>query len=136
MGRTACTEPQCLYKGDLYLYLYTIHLRSVRVGFQMANKVALWQVFSEHSSLPLSLYQCSVIIHSSIFCITLATNAIGTQYMQNTPTRISLPPSSQANSGLFWSTEVPYSFPHHISSKSFSMCHAIYSQVFQMLFFI
>jgi len=20
-GRTACTEPQCLYKGDLYLYL-------------------------------------------------------------------------------------------------------------------
>ena len=20
MGRTACTEPQCLYKGDLYLY--------------------------------------------------------------------------------------------------------------------
>jgi hypothetical protein len=22
IGRTACTEPQCLYKGDLYLYLY------------------------------------------------------------------------------------------------------------------
>jgi len=22
MGRTACTEPQCLYKGDLYLYFY------------------------------------------------------------------------------------------------------------------
>ena len=22
MGRTACTEPQCLYKGDLNLYLY------------------------------------------------------------------------------------------------------------------
>jgi len=21
-GRTACTEPQCLYKGALYLYLY------------------------------------------------------------------------------------------------------------------
>ena len=21
MGRTACTEPQCLYKGDLYLYI-------------------------------------------------------------------------------------------------------------------
>jgi len=20
MGRTTCTEPQCLYKGDLYLY--------------------------------------------------------------------------------------------------------------------
>jgi len=23
MGRTARTEPQCLYKGDLYLYLYS-----------------------------------------------------------------------------------------------------------------
>jgi hypothetical protein len=23
MGRTACTEPQCLYKGDLYLYIFT-----------------------------------------------------------------------------------------------------------------
>ena len=22
MGRTACTEPQCLFKGALYLYLY------------------------------------------------------------------------------------------------------------------
>jgi len=21
MGHTACTEPQCLYKGDLYLFL-------------------------------------------------------------------------------------------------------------------
>jgi hypothetical protein len=24
MGRTACTEPQCLYKGALYLYLYIL----------------------------------------------------------------------------------------------------------------
>jgi len=24
MGRTACTEPQCLYKGALYLYLYPL----------------------------------------------------------------------------------------------------------------
>jgi len=22
MGHTACTQPQCLYKGDLYLYFY------------------------------------------------------------------------------------------------------------------
>jgi len=22
MGLTTCTEPQCLYKGDLYLYFY------------------------------------------------------------------------------------------------------------------
>jgi hypothetical protein len=25
MGRTACTEPQCLYKGDLYLYYLLVH---------------------------------------------------------------------------------------------------------------
>jgi hypothetical protein len=24
MGRTTCTEPQCLYKGALYLYLYCV----------------------------------------------------------------------------------------------------------------
>ena len=24
MGRTACTEPQCLYKGDLYLFLPSV----------------------------------------------------------------------------------------------------------------
>ena len=26
MGRTACTEPQCLYKGALYIYLYPYNL--------------------------------------------------------------------------------------------------------------
>ena len=26
MGRTACTEPQCLYKGDLYLFSFTLHI--------------------------------------------------------------------------------------------------------------
>jgi len=25
MGRTACTDPQCLYKGALYLYLYLFY---------------------------------------------------------------------------------------------------------------
>jgi len=29
MVRTACTEPQCLYKGVLYLYLYTIRMVQV-----------------------------------------------------------------------------------------------------------
>jgi hypothetical protein len=26
MGRTACTEPQCLYRGTLYLYLYPLRI--------------------------------------------------------------------------------------------------------------
>ena len=25
MGRTACTEPQCLYKGEIYLFNIFIH---------------------------------------------------------------------------------------------------------------
>ena len=28
IGRTACTEPQFLYKGDLYLYLFTLSLEA------------------------------------------------------------------------------------------------------------
>jgi len=31
MGRTACTEPQCLYKGALYLYLTTALLAEFRI---------------------------------------------------------------------------------------------------------
>jgi len=27
MGRTACTEPQCLYKGVLYFYLYFMNTK-------------------------------------------------------------------------------------------------------------
>ena len=29
MGRTACTEPQCLYKGALYLYLWSRKSRAI-----------------------------------------------------------------------------------------------------------
>jgi len=32
MGRTACTEPQCLYNGDLYLYLRIYSLVNVTLG--------------------------------------------------------------------------------------------------------
>ena len=37
MGRTACTEPQCLYKGVLYLYLWSWKSRAIRL-------VPLWAV--------------------------------------------------------------------------------------------
>jgi hypothetical protein len=29
MGRTACTDPQCLYKGALYLYHYEVKRKAV-----------------------------------------------------------------------------------------------------------
>ena len=31
MGRTACTDPQCLYKGALYLYLYLLFTNFNRI---------------------------------------------------------------------------------------------------------
>ena len=31
MGLTACTEPQCLYKGDLYLYLTYFYIYEVTI---------------------------------------------------------------------------------------------------------
>jgi len=39
MGRTACTEPRCLYKGDLYLYFYSHHL-----GMQTGHFTAVYQL--------------------------------------------------------------------------------------------
>ena len=38
MGRTACTERQCLYKGALYLYLY--HLRQYCM-LELSSHIAL-----------------------------------------------------------------------------------------------
>jgi len=43
MGRTACTEPRCLYKGDLFLYLYMSVERVVFTGYKKespGNKVS------------------------------------------------------------------------------------------------
>jgi hypothetical protein len=40
MGRTACTEPQCLYKGDLYLYLFTYFFHT-NLSFQSNKKSQL-----------------------------------------------------------------------------------------------
>jgi len=48
MGRTACTEPQCLYKGDLYLYFLQTHRAkteagsSVRTAFSLFVKISLY----------------------------------------------------------------------------------------------
>jgi len=47
MGRTACTEPQCLYKGALYLYLYLTNFErsssdiTVLCGPQPLSKIVL-----------------------------------------------------------------------------------------------
>jgi len=42
MGRTACTEPQCLYKGELYLYLWSLKSRAILL-------LPLWAVWPVQS---------------------------------------------------------------------------------------
>ena len=37
MGRTACTEPQCLYKGALYLYLYLFSESKIVIFYPHPN---------------------------------------------------------------------------------------------------
>ena len=37
MGRTACTEPQCLYKGDLYHYLNYCATEVCHFGLAVMN---------------------------------------------------------------------------------------------------
>ena len=44
MGRTDCTEPQCLYKGDLYRYFYS--KRNVMLYFNMIKVKNSWSVTS------------------------------------------------------------------------------------------
>jgi len=56
MDRTACTEPQCLYKGDLYLYLtnlMTFLNRSTDIGQTLLpteKRLSINNVNSYHSS--------------------------------------------------------------------------------------
>ena len=39
MCRTACTEPQCLYKGDLYLYLNLFELHNTTCFCEIRFKI-------------------------------------------------------------------------------------------------
>jgi len=37
MGHTACTEPQCMYKGDVYIYLFFKFLSASKVEFWVST---------------------------------------------------------------------------------------------------
>jgi hypothetical protein len=41
MGRTACTEPQCLYKGALVYFLHYLKFNSGFMGMQYENYHAI-----------------------------------------------------------------------------------------------
>jgi hypothetical protein len=57
MGRTACTEPQCMYKGALYFYIYFTHSNDLSVMYsniilsltyvQITHKIAANEIFQQ-----------------------------------------------------------------------------------------
>ena len=54
MGRTACTEPQCLYKGALYLYLWSWKSRAIPL-------LPLWAV------RPVQSFSACTSVHFTFF---------------------------------------------------------------------
>jgi len=50
MGRTACTEPQCLYKGALYLYLQYWLLIVIKPKAEVGYFLCLLLFFSFHNT--------------------------------------------------------------------------------------
>jgi len=71
MGRTACTEPQCLYKGALYLF-YTIEIYhkivSTMKDLPKALEYSLCISLSVKFYLPLRILQLSYIITHLLIC--------------------------------------------------------------------
>jgi len=52
MGHTACTEPQCLYKGALYLYLYVfvyLCIMEMRMMIMMMMMMTVTSIFCFNS---------------------------------------------------------------------------------------
>jgi len=85
MGRTACTEPQCLYKGALYLYILSVVDEWVRdnggmiltVGNRTRRVSCLWVVsgllastMSKFADVLLSLIReaCTKVDTHSVWC--------------------------------------------------------------------
>jgi len=62
MGRTACTEPQCLYKGVRYLYLYLTYI--------YVERVVKTQSFSaERANIRVTFYFNSCTVRLLLLCI-------------------------------------------------------------------
>jgi len=56
MGRTACTEPQCLYKGALYLY-FIFNLQEVMKVQRGSRDMAVLRVGGQrHASAGITRY--------------------------------------------------------------------------------
>jgi hypothetical protein len=78
MGRTACTEPQCLYNGALYLYLY-LYSPYGPYGLYRAS------VPVQRSTLPLSIPLLSLWVLPPVLSLSVSTSVHFTFTYTSTP---------------------------------------------------
>ena len=70
MGRTACTEPQCLYKGDLYLFTFALQWVMIKIFFNKYHSYytnTWWKQISLMISELLQILTIPVTIQSENF---------------------------------------------------------------------
>jgi hypothetical protein len=73
MGRTACPEPQCLYKGALYLYFYILWIVTARVAyFQRKPQLSIFSSYPDGS--PSQLIRISGVL---LYCTWLFKMIVG-----------------------------------------------------------
>ena len=65
MGRTACTEPQCQYKGELYLTLPLISLPPPRIEWARS---LFSQCNNNIRGLNLTNFALSVVYRDDVWC--------------------------------------------------------------------
>jgi len=67
MGRTAYTEPQCLYKGALYLYLYQLKRY---VNAQIFYHVTPFRLLNSYRSFGEAYCRQGKAIQQEVDCLT------------------------------------------------------------------
>jgi len=60
MGRAACTEPQCLYKGALYLYLHLLIDKQYATPYVRLNDKTVGRTRLDKSQRIISLLYATV----------------------------------------------------------------------------
>jgi len=67
MDRTACTEPQCLYKGAFYLFFTSSELHFLRCSTFKLRKPILLATTYYKSTLEISITRLSVSLRNPIY---------------------------------------------------------------------
>jgi len=68
MGRTACTEPQCLYKGALYLFFFVPTTKCMESGVYIQHidrSIVLCQnqTYKQLNKTPLKLTELRTVLY-------------------------------------------------------------------------